>query len=312
VKLIFLGTSSGRPTPRRNVSSIALARESEWLLFDCGEGAQIQLLRTSLRLSRLRYVFITHLHGDHVLGLPGLLGTINLSRHDQSVGVFGPPGVSRYVRDVSRATHFHPSFPLQITEVNEGIVLDTDEFTVEARRLNHRVLAFGYAIQEKPRPGRFDVEAARRLGIPPGPLYGRLQRGEAVTLADGTRVEPATVVGPARTGLRVAYCTDTGPSEGARRLADGADVLVHEATYTTDLADEAEARGHSTAADAARVARAARAKRLLITHFSPRYDDVGPLLAEARAVFPNTFAAYDLLEVPVAPITPPSYSPQYS
>jgi ribonuclease Z len=281
------------------VSSVALARESEWLLFDCGEGTQMQLLRTELRLSRLRYVFITHLHGDHVLGLPGLLGTINLSRHDQPVSVFGPPGVSRFVRDVSRATHFHPIFPLDVTEIEAGIVLETPAFTVEAQRLNHKVLAFGYAMQEKPRPGRFDLETARALGIPPGPLYGRLQRGEAVTLDDGRSVEPDEVVGAARPGPRFAYCTDTGPSESARRLAERADILVHEATYTEDMSDEAEARGHSTAAGAARVARAANVKHLLITHFSPRHEDVGPLLAEARAIFPNTTAAYDLLEVPI-------------
>jgi len=283
------------------VSSVALARASEWFLFDCGEGAQIQLLRTGLRLSRLRYVFITHLHGDHVLGLPGLLGTINLSRHEQRIDIFGPPGIARYVRDVSRATHFHPTFPLEVTEVEAGIVLDTPEITVEARKLNHRVLAFGYALQEKPRPGRFDVQAAQRLGVPPGPLFGRLQRGEAVTLEDGRRIEPDEIVGPSRPGARFAYCTDTGPSDAARQLATGADLLIHEATYTEDMVEEAEMRGHSTAAGAARVASAAEVKRLVITHFSPRYDDVGPLLAEARAVFPNTMAAYDLLEVPIVP-----------
>jgi ribonuclease Z len=294
VKLTFLGTSSGRPTPRRNVSSVALARESEWFLFDCGEGTQMQLLRTDLRLSRLRYIFITHLHGDHVLGLPGLLGTINLS-----LGVFGPPGIARYVRDVSRATHFHPIFPLDVTEVEAGVVLETPAFTVEARRLNHRVVAFGYALQEKPRPGRFDLDTARALGIPPGPLYGQLQRGKAVTLPDGRHIEPDAIVGPARPGPRVAYCTDTGPSENARQLATNADVLIHEATYTEDMAGEAEARGHSTAAGAARAAHAANVKRLLITHFSPRYEDVSPLLAEARSIFPNTTAAYDLFELPV-------------
>jgi ribonuclease Z len=278
---------------------VALVREGEWMLFDCGEGTQMQLLRTSLRLSRLRYVFVTHLHGDHVLGLPGLLGTLNLSRHDQPVSLFGPPGLARYMRDVGRAIHFHPVFPLEVFEVEPGIVLETPAFTVEARRLNHRVVAFGYALEEKPRPGRFDVEAARRLGIPPGPLYGRLQRGEAVALDGGRRVEAHEVVGPARPGLRFCYCTDTGPSDGALRLARGADLLVHEATYTDDMAEEATARGHSTAAGAARVARAAEARRLLITHFSPRYDDPAPLLAEARAIFPNTTAAYDLIEVAV-------------
>jgi ribonuclease Z len=299
VKWIVLGTSSGRPTLRRNVSAGALARDGEWLLFDCGEGTQYQLLRTDLRLSRLRYVFVTHLHGDHVLGLPGLLGTLNLARHDRAVDIFGPPGIGRFLRDVSRATYFRPIFPLRVTEVEEGEVLVTPEITVEARRLNHRVVAFGYAVHERERPGRFRVEDAERLGVPAGPLYGRLQRGEAVTLADGRRVEPDEVVDPPRPGRRVAYCTDTGPSESARDLARDADLLIHEATYTSDMADEAVERGHSTAAEAARVARDAGARHLLITHFSPRYEDSEPLLAEARAVFANTTAARDLLEVEV-------------
>ncbi len=274
-------------------------REGSWSLFDCGEGTQYQLLRTDLRLSRLRRVFVTHMHGDHVLGLPGLLGTLNLARHERDLDIFGPPGIARFLRDVSRATFFRPVFPLHVTEIEEGEVVSTDEFSVEARRLNHRVLAFGYAVRERPRPGRFRLEDAQRLGIPPGPLYGRLQRGEAVSLPDGRLVEPSAVVEPARQGLRVAYCTDTGPSDAAVDLARDADLLIHEATYTSDMADEAVARGHSTAAQAARVARDAGANKLLITHYSTRYDDVEQLLAEARAVFPNTFAARDLLEVDV-------------
>lgn len=299
MKWIVLGTSSGRPTARRNLSGGALVREGEWVLFDCGEGTQYQLLRTDLRLSRMRYVFVTHMHGDHVLGLPGLLGTLNLSRHDRPVGVFGPPGIARYLRDVARATHFRPLFPLTVTEVEPGVVLETDELTVEARRLDHRVLAFGYALQERDRPGRFRLDDARRLAIPPGPLYGRLQRGETVTLGDGRTIAPEEVVDPPRPGLRCAYCTDTGPSESAVELARGADLLVHEATYLDDMAGEAAERGHSTATDAARVALEAGARHLLITHFSPRYDDSAPLLAEARATFPNTTAARDLLEVEI-------------
>jgi ribonuclease Z len=300
VKWIVLGTSSGRPTVRRNVSAGALARDGEWLLFDCGEGTQYQLLRTDLRLSRLRRVFVTHMHGDHVLGLPGLLGTLNLARHERALDVHGPPGIARYLKDVFRATYFRPNFPLRVNEVEEGQVVTTAEYAVEARRLNHRVLAFGYALREHPKPGRFRLEDARLLGIPSGPLYGQLQRGESVTLDDGRVIGSREVVDPPRRGLSVAYCTDTGPSSGARELARDADLLVHEATYTSDMADEAVERGHSTAAEAARVARDAGVARLLITHYSPRYEDPEPLLAEARSVFPNTMAARDLLEVQVS------------
>ena len=305
VKWIVLGTSSGRPTARRNVSAGVLARDGEWLLFDCGEGTQYQLLRTDLRLSRMRYVFVTHMHGDHVLGLPGLLGTLNLARHDRKVTVFGPPGISRYLRDVFRATYFRPTFPIDVTEIDAGMVLETDQFTVEARRLNHRVTAFGYAVHEKARPGHFRIDDAMRLGVPAGPLYGQLQRGEPVTLADGRTIVPSDVVDADRPGLRVAYCTDTGPTDAAVELARGADLLVHEATYTIEMVEEAEARGHSTAAGAAAVARDAGVGQLLITHFSPRYEDVTPLLVEARAIFANTIAARDLLEVRVGPDSRP-------
>lgn len=300
MKWIVLGSSSGRPTTRRNVSAGALVREGEWLLFDCGEGTQHQLLRTDLKLSRLRYIFITHMHGDHVLGLPGLLGTMNLSRHDRPVGIFGPPGIARYIREVSKATHFRPIYHLDVVEVDEGTVLTTSDFTVEALRLNHRVLAFGYAVQEADRPGRFRLEDAKALGIPPGPLYGKLQRGEAVTLDDGRRIDPAEVVDPPRPGLRCAYCTDTGPSENVRRLARDAHLVIHEATYTRDMSDEAEERGHSTAEVAATAARAAGAHNLLITHFSPRFDDPAPLAAEARSIFADTIVARDLLEIDIA------------
>jgi ribonuclease Z len=298
VKWIVLGSSSGRPTTRRGLSAGALAREGEWLLFDCGEGTQFQLLRSPLRMSRLRYVFITHLHGDHVLGLPGLLGTLNLSRHALPITVFGPPGIARYLREVSRATYFRSIFPIEVVEVEEGTVLETDEIGVEALRLDHRVVAFGYAVQERDKPGRFRVEDAERLGIPPGPLYGRLQRGETITI-EGREVRPEEVLDPPRPGRRCAYCTDTGLSRNAVALARNADLLVHEATYLEEMAEEARERGHSTAADAARVAREAEARHLLITHFSPRYDDTTPLLDEAREIFPNTTAARDLLEIEI-------------
>lgn len=274
------------------------------MLFDCGEGTQYQLLRTDLRLSRMRYVFVTHMHGDHVLGLPGLLGTLNLSRHDRPVTIFGPPGIDRYLRDVFRSIFFRPTFPLDVVEVEVGTILNADTFSVEARRLNHRVTAFGYAVHELPRPGHFRLDDAVRLGVPPGPLYGKLQRGETVTLVDGQTVHAADVVDPDRPGRRVAYCTDTGPTDAAIELARSADLLIHEATYTSDMREEAEARGHSTAAGAAEVARDAGVRQLLITHFSPRYEDPSPLLVEARAVFANTIAARDLLEVAIGDEAP--------
>lgn len=300
MQITFLGTSSGVPTRSRNVSSVALRlpQRAELWLFDCGEGTQHQILRSDLKISQLTRIFVTHMHGDHVFGLMGLLATCGLAGNPQRIDIYGPPKLDEYLRACSRYSQTHLSYPLQVHTVQPGIIYEDEEFTVSCDRLEHRVTAFGYRVAEKDRPGRFDVETAKALNIPPGRIYGQLKRGETVTLLDGRQIEGAQLCGPTEVGRKMAYCTDTVYCDGAVSLAQDADVLIHEATFSHKDAELAFQRMHSTSTMAAQVALAAQVKLLIMTHFSPRYApgndiELNDLLQEARAIFPNTEMAYD-------------------
>jgi ribonuclease Z len=301
--VIPLGTSSGKPTLRRNVSGLALRREGEWLLFDCGEGTQMQIARAGLNPNRLAAIFITHLHGDHFNGLSGLLSTMGLDRRARGLTLIGPRGIGEYLDTLERLKILFVNYPLDLREYGSmtetTVVYEGDGYTVSARPLDHRIFALGYRVEEHARPGRFNLDRARELGIPEGPLYGQLQSGRDVELEDGRVIHPSDVLGLPRPGKAVAYCTDTRPCRSAVELSRNVDLLIHEATYTQDMADEAHDYGHSTAAEAARVARESEARRLLITHFSTRYNDPSLLLDEARAVFPETILAQELTEFEV-------------
>jgi ribonuclease Z len=303
MRIIPLGTSSGKPTLKRNVSALAVAREAEWVLFDCGEGAQMQIPRAGLSPHRLAAVFITHLHGDHFNGLPGLLSTMGLDRRTRDLTLGGPPGIREYLDTLERLRVIFLTYPVELKELDARIksatVYETAEYTVTARPLDHRLFALGYRVDERTRPGRFSVEQARALDVPEGPLWGRLQAGKEVGLDDGRTIHPSDVLGAPRPGKSVAYCLDTRPCDSSLELARGVDLLIHEATYTEEFASEAREYGHSTAAQAARTARDAGARRLLITHFSSRFPDPMVLLEEARAIFPDTILAEDLMEIEV-------------
>lgn len=279
IRIVFLGTAAGTPSRERNVSGIAIVLDGTVLLFDCGEGTQHQLLRAPVRSGAIRAIFLSHLHGDHVYGLPGLLATMSMNARSEPLDLVGPVGVRAYVECTLATTEHHPIFPIHIVEPPYR----RDGFQVIAAPLDHSVPAFGYCVIEDDQPGRFDPDRARALGIPAGPEWREMQR----------RGDPR-VTGPPRRGRRIAICTDTRPCANSVELARDADVLIHEATYGNELAREAGERLHSTAEDAARTAAEAGAKRLILTHFSTRYRDVAPLLAEARAVFPDTEAATDL------------------
>ena len=295
VELVFLGTGSGKPMPSRNVSSMALFRDGELFLFDCGEATQLQITRSNLRPGALKGIFLTHFHGDHVNGLPGLLGTLTLNQRDEPLHIVGPRGLRQWFRCLYDLHILRPGFPVEIHEVEEpGMVVQWEDFHVDAYPLEHRVATWGYALVEKSRPGRFDLDRARELEIPPGPLFGRLQSGEAVTLDDGRTIEPSQVLGPARPGLKIAYCTDTIPCEAALELGRDADVLVHDSTYVAGEERKAHKRGHSTAGDAARCARDAGARRLILTHISQKYVRTDELLAGAKEIFSATEVARDL------------------
>jgi ribonuclease Z len=306
LQVTFLGTSAGVPTRARNVSCVALrlTQRGEVWLFDCGEGTQHQLLRSDLNISQISRIFITHMHGDHMLGLMGLLATCGMTAHARSIDVYGPRPLADYVREVSRRTQFQTNYPLDVHEVGEGTVFEDEEYTVSCAPLKHRLPAFGYRVTEKDRPGHFDVGKAGELGIPPGPLYGRLKRGERVTLPDGRVFDGADFCGPTIQGRSVVYCTDTTYCRSAVELSRGADLLIHESTFAEADEGLAVRSTHSTAAMAARVAKESGARKLLMTHFSPRYfpgNQTGPedLLREARAVFPDAELAHDFLSVDV-------------
>ena len=296
--VIPLGTGAAIPTRSRGLSGTAVWREGRLLLFDCGEGTQFRLLEAGVKLSRLDAVFITHFHGDHLYGLPGLLTTLALYERKDDMTVVGPAGIEHIVTGVPGLSRDWLPFRIHWVELDDGFqheeVFETDSVTVEARPLKHRVFAAGYRLEEKTRPGNLNGEAARAAGLTKGQQFAQLKRGETVVLADGTEVRPEGLVGPERPGAVFAYCLDTEPCDGARALAARADLLIHEATFAEDLADKAAETGHSTARQAAAVARDAGAHQLLLTHFSARYPDDTPLVEEARTLFPNTAAAEEL------------------
>ena len=302
MRVIPLGTSSGKPTLRRNVSGLAVVRDGDWVLFDCGEGTQTQIVRAGLSPSRLSAIFITHLHGDHFNGLSGLLSTMGLDRRRRELTIAGPTGIKEYLELLERLKIAFLTYPADIKEfdsVPTPIQLyETNEYTVTGLGLDHRLFAIGYRIEERARPGRFNVDEARRLEVPEGPMWGQLQSGQDVIL-DSKVVRSSDVLGPPRPGKSVAYCLDTRPCEMSVELARGVDLLIHEATYTDEYSSEAQLYGHSTAAQAALIAQRAEVGKLLLTHFSSRFSDPAPLLEEARNIFPNTILADDLIEIEV-------------
>ncbi len=304
MQITFLGTSSGVPTRSRNVSSVALRlpQRAELWLFDCGEGTQHQVLRSDLKVSQLTRIFVTHMHGDHIFGLMGLLASCGLAGNVEHVDIYGPPDLEEYLKACRRYSQTHFSYPVKVHTVSPGVVYEDAEYTVSCELLKHRVPAFGYRVTEKDRTGHFDVEKAAALGIPSGPLYGKLKRGEQIMLPDGRRVNGSDFCGPTLIGRKLVYCTDTVFCESAIALAEDADVLIHEATFAHQDAELAYQRLHSTSTMAAQVALAAQVQQLIITHLSPRYapgNTIEPrdLLMEARSIFPNTEMAADFLTV---------------
>ena len=296
--VIPLGTASAMPTADRHLSALAVERKGRILLFDCGEGTQYRLMDADLSRARIDAVFITHLHGDHCYGLPGLLSTMALQQRTDPVTLVVPPGTRAMLDAIPGASPDDLPFPVEVTEVaadlTEASVYETEELTVTARPLRHRRFAMGFRLAERTRPGRFHPERARELGVPEGPAFARLQDGETVTTDDGTTVHPNQVMGPPRPGIAVAYVTDTRPCNGGRALAQNADLLYHDATFTDTFHARAVETGHSTAREAAEVARDADASRLLLGHISARYDDPTPVEAEAKAVFPASSVAEEL------------------
>jgi ribonuclease Z len=300
LSITFLGTSASIPTIDRNVAGLAVQREGETILFDCGEGSQRQMMRYGVGFS-FREIFFTHYHADHMLGVTGLLRTLGLQDRSAPVLLYGPKGAQRVLGAAITLGIERNKFPVEILEVKPGDRLARDEYDIVVFETDHRADTVGFALVEHTRLGRFNPDRARELGIPEGPLWGELHRGKPITLPDGRTIGPSDLVGAPRRGRVLVYTGDTRPHLGVIEAARGADLLVHEATFGGDEQDRARETGHSTAAEAARVAVEAGARRLALTHISSRYNrDAAELLAEAKAVFPETIIARDgmTLDVP--------------
>lgn len=300
MKVTFLGTSSARPTLHRNTSALLVTYGPDTVLFDCGEGTQVRLMQSAARPSKMKAICLSHFHGDHVNGLPGLLGTMGLNGRTDPLTLVAPKNISKWLKTLRELSILNPGFPLDLVDNAQEEVLRGDGWRVQTTPLIHRIPTMGYLFIEDDLLGRFDVARARELGVPNGPLFGRLQRGEDITLEDGRIVRAEEVVGPTRKGRRIAIITDTRPCDRVIDFAKGADLLIHEATYGDDEAQQAHDRFHSTASQAATIAKKAGVKQLILTHFSSKYARVHPLVAQAREIFPAVRAAKDLDEFTLA------------
>src|SRR5262245_25650203 len=298
----FLGTGAATPTVDRNVAGLAVQREGETILFDCGEGSQRQMMRYGVGFT-FAEIFFTHYHADHLLGVTGLLRTLGLMDRTAPVTLYGPRGAERVLGAAIALGIERNKFPIEIREIRAGDRLTRADYDIVVFETEHRADTVGFALAEHTRLGRFHPERARELGIPEGPLWGRLHRGESVELPDGRRVGPAELVGEPRPGRTVGYTGDTRPSLAVVEAARGADLLVHDSTFGEEERERAIETGHSTAAQAAEIAREAGVRQLVLTHISPRYTrDAPELLAEAKAVFPDSIVARDGLTIEV-PLT---------
>ena len=302
IEVTFLGTGASWPTAERGLSAIAVKRGGEILLWDCGEGTQRQLQRSGVSYQQITQIYLTHYHGDHCFGVPGLIKTMALNERDRPLSIYGPKGLLRMVEAWRAMGGWTRDYPIEVVELSPGDVVQRDGYTVTAYPADHSIANISYALQEPNRPGRFDKPKALQMGVPEGRMFGQLQRGETVQLQNGQFISPDDVLGPPRPGRRVAYSGDTQPCLGVMEAAKDADLFICEATFTKDLVERAREVKHMTAEEAAAVAAKAGAKMLALTHISPRYRDTQELLNEAEPVFPGVVVAKDLqtIEVPFA------------
>ena len=294
IDVIFLGTGGSLPTRERGLPSVALRRDGELLLFDCGEGTQRQMMHAGLGFNRPTSIMISHLHGDHVLGLPGLIQTMSSLARDKPLEVFGPEGLSRFFKSMHSTLGFASTFPVKLTELKPGTRLERNGYSMIMVLAKHDITCLAYAVEEKERPGRFHPDKARRLGVPEGPLWKELQHGKEVKVG-GKLVSPRQVVDSPRRGLKVVYAIDTRPSESVRSLAKGADLLIHDGGFAEDRKDKAREYYHSTAREAASLAKSSKCQRLALVHISAVTRDDSILVKEARRVFKNTMVPRDLM-----------------
>jgi ribonuclease Z len=294
MQLIFLGTSSGAPTVRRGLSSVVLVREGELLLFDTGEGMQRNFIRAGLGMNRKMKIFITHMHADHCVGLLGLLQTMDLQGREKCVDIYGEPRVEEFLRENMRIINFRLTFDFTVRKIEkDGVIVRERDYQVSCCKALHSVPSLAYCLEEFDRPGIFNLMEAKRLGIPEGNLYSKLQQGEDIT-HQGRLIRASHIVGPARRGRKIGISGDTRPTDKLARFFRECDVLVFESTYSHDKLEKAIENGHSTAAEAAMIAKESKVNKLILTHFSARYDDTSQLVNEAQLIHDNVEAAEDL------------------
>ena len=299
LKIIFLGTGGSWPTIKRNVSSVAIKRGSEIILFDCGEGTQRQFQKSNLSYMQISKVFISHFHGDHFLGLPGLFQTMQLNDRTTPLHIYGPEGIDHLLHQLLSLGYFKPSYKIISHDISAKSPLDFDDYLIKILEVDHGVPTYAYSIEEKLRPGKFNKSKALKLGIPEGPFFSKLQKGHKITLKDGTVISPNDVLGPPRKGRKIVISGDTRPCKKMISFAKNADVLIHDSTFDTSLEEIANQYGHTTAYQAATIAKEAKIDTLFLTHISPRYLDNNSMEEEARKVFTRSFVPKDFQEVEI-------------
>ena len=298
IQLVFLGTAGSVPTSARSLPAIIMKLQTEQIMFDCGEGVQRQMITAKVSFHKKMKIFLTHMHGDHVLGLPGLLQTMTLMDRKKRLEIYGSEGIRQFLECVRENLHFRLTFPVEISEIyDSGIVCEEKEYIVEATKSNHDITSFAYAFVEKPRPGKFYPEKAQALDIPEGELWSQLQHGNNITLRSGQIITPRDVLGPQREGRKIVYTGDTRPFANFSQFAADADLVIHDSTFDDVLIEKAELDGHSTPSQAGKQARKAKAKKLILTHISARYTDSLLLLKQAQKEFKNTLVAEDFMKL---------------
>ena len=298
MKLVFLGTSAAQPTENRGLSCICLEREGEVLMFDAGEAAQISYMKSSLGWNKKMKILVTHLHGDHCVGILGLLQTMSMQNRTETLEIFGPSGIEEFIAANIKVLNFGLSFPILISTIKEGKVFENDKYEISVCKANHSVTAFSYLFKEKDKPGRFDVEKAKELGIPEGNLWNKLQNGNKIAVDDRT-ISPEQVLGEKRPGKKIGISGDTMPTKELENFFEGCDYLVFDSTFLDEEKQKALETHHSTAKQAASLAQNAKVKNLVLTHFSARYKDEVGHLNEAKEIHNSVITAKDLLEIEI-------------
>ena len=296
--LTFLGTSGSMPTPERGSSCVVIRKGRELIMFDCGEGTQRQMVSAGIGFQRNMNILISHMHGDHILGIPGLLQSMSLLKREKELNIYGPIGLAQFIKAFTESIG-GPTFPVIIHEINEsGVIHENTNYKLVAVKAKHREVAWSFGFIESKRPGKFYPYKARKLGIPVGPNWKKLQKGESIVF-DGRKIDPDMVTDPPRPGRTIVYSGDTSPNTELKKLARGADILVHEATFLDEMTQRAEQDGHSTAYQAANLAKEAEVDLLILTHISPRYSDPIMVVDEAKQIFDRVLVAEDLMQITV-------------